>query len=340
MSSTFGENIKLSVFGGSHQEAVGMTIDGLPAGFEIDMDMLREFMERRAPGRDKLSTSRKEPDIPRFVSGVVDGKTTGDPVTCVIENKDTRSGDYEEIKNKPRPGHADYTAHIKYNGNEDYRGGGHFSGRLTAPICVAGGIVKQILAKEGISVDAGISEIAGIEIVDEKTKEKAFSEIEKARKDGDSVGGIVGCGVTGLPAGIGGPLFGGLEGAISKAVFGIPAVKGIEFGRGFEASRMRGSENNDPFDFDKDGNVVTTTNNAGGILGGISTGMPVIFRVAFKPTPSIAKEQDTIDYETGKRAKITVKGRHDPCVALRAVPVVEAVCALAVYDLLRGTDNE
>jgi len=337
MSSVFGTNIKLSVFGESHSQAIGMTLDGVSAGEKIDMDELTAFMERRAPGRDSRSTARREADVPEFLAGVRDGVTCGTPITAIIRNNDVRSKDYDDMKNIPRPGHADYPAHIRYGGNEDYRGGGHFSGRLTAPLCIAGGIIKQILEKRGITACAKIDEIHGVRITDEATYEKAMEEIDKAREDGDSVGGIVSCEIKGLPAGIGDPMFGGVENVISQAVFGIPAVKGIEFGRGFDASRIKGSENNDPYDFDDDGNVITATNNAGGILGGLTSGMPVTFRAAFKPTPSIAKEQQSIDYRTNEKTVLKVKGRHDPCVVIRAVPVVEAMAAIAVYDILKGS---
>lgn len=334
MSSVFGKNIVVSVFGESHSAAIGMTLDGIPAGEKIDLDELQKFMERRAPGRDSKSTARHEDDIPEFLSGIKDGVTCGTPITAVIHNKDVKSQDYDEMKNIPRPGHADFPAHIKYGGNEDYRGGGHFSGRLTAPICIAGGIVKQILDRKGITVNARVDEIHSIKIRDEKSYDAAMAQIYKAKADGDSVGGIVSCEIKGVPAGIGDPMFDGVENVISQAVFGIPAVKGIEFGRGFDAANIMGSENNDPFDFDDEGNVITETNNHGGILGGLTSGMPITFRAAFKPTPSIAKEQQSIDYRTGQKTVLKVRGRHDPCVVLRAVPVVEAAAALAIYDLM------
>ena len=336
MSSVFGTNIKLSIFGESHSREIGMTLDGIPAGEKIDLEELQKFMDRRAPGKDERSTARHEDDIPEFITGIKNGVTCGTPVTAVIRNKDVRSQDYEDMKNVPRPGHADYPAHVKYCGNEDYRGGGHFSGRLTAPMCIAGGIVKQILSRKGITVEAKVDEIHGVQISDERLYEKAMAEIDAAREEGDSVGGIVSCVITGLPAGIGDPMFGGVENVISQAVFGIPAVKGIEFGKGFDAARIRGSENNDPFTVDEHGAVITEGNNHGGVLGGLTSGMPVTFRAAFKPTPSIAKPQKTINYETGEQEELVIKGRHDPCVAVRAVPVVEAAAALAVYDLLLG----
>lgn len=326
MASAFGHNIKIQIFGQSHSEAIGVVIDGLPAGFPIDMDKLGEFMARRAPGQNKYSTPRKEADKPEFVSGLVGNTTCGAPLAALIHNTNTRSGDYDNIRDIPRPAHADFTAHVKYKGFEDVSGGGHFSGRLTAPLCIAGGIAKQILESKGILVEAKIDEIGG-------NSEDPYSEIDKAREDGDSVGGIISCIATGIPAGYGNPMFDGVENKIAQIVFGIPAVKGIEFGRGFDAGRIRGSENNDEFYFDGD-QVKTRTNNHGGILGGITSGMPVTFRVAIKPTPSISQEQASISYSKGEDAVLEVKGRHDPCIVPRAVPCVEAACAIAVLDIL------
>lgn len=326
MASAFGHNMKIQIFGQSHSEAIGVVIDGLPAGFPIDMDKLGEFMARRAPGQNKYSTPRKEADKPEFVSGLVGNTTCGAPLAALIHNTNTRSGDYDNIRDIPRPAHADFTAHVKYKGFEDVSGGGHFSGRLTAPLCIAGGIAKQILESKGILVEAKIDEIGG-------NSEDPYSEIDKAREDGDSVGGIISCIATGIPAGYGNPMFDGVENKIAQIVFGIPAVKGIEFGRGFDAGRIRGSENNDEFYFDGD-QVKTRTNNHGGILGGITSGMPVTFRVAIKPTPSISQEQASISYSKGEDAVLEVKGRHDPCIVPRAVPCVEAACAIAVLDIL------
>lgn len=324
MSSTYGENILVSIFGESHGKAIGVTISGLPAGITIDMNSLNEFMARRAPG-GKYSTPRKEGDIPEFLSGIVDGVTCGSPITAIIENNNTRSGDYAAMVRTPRPGHADFVAHVKYGGYEDYRGGGHFSGRLTASLCIAGGIFLQILGKLGICISAGILEIGG-------NSENPFREIENAGAKGDSVGGIISCEIKGMPVGIGEPIFHGLENKISQAVFGIPAVKGIEFGRGFEAARLHGSENNDVFY--KDGErFLTRTNNHGGILGGISSGMPLTFKVAVKPTPSISLKQNTVNYE-GENVELQIKGRHDPCIVPRAVACVEAAAAMAVIDLI------
>ncbi|MGN0733267.1 MAG: chorismate synthase [Emergencia sp.] len=326
MSSTYGKNLKIAIFGQSHSEAIGVTMDGLPAGFSIDMDELQNFMNRRAPGRDKYSTPRKEADKPDFISGLVGNVTCGAPLTAIIKNTNTRSSDYDNIRDIPRPGHADFTAHVKYGGFEDVSGGGHFSGRLTAPLCIAGGIVKQILAESGITVDAVIKEIGG-------NSEDPYRAIEEARGRGDSVGGIIECTVNGLPAGIGNPMFDGVENNIAKAVFAIPAVKGIEFGRGFDAGRICGSENNDEFYYEGE-QVRTRTNNHGGILGGITSGMPVVFRVAVKPTPSISIQQNSISYSRGEDDILKVRGRHDPCIVPRAVPCVEAACAIALYDLI------
>lgn len=328
MASEFGKNIRVSIFGESHGAAIGVSIDGMPAGVSVDMERLQHFLDRRAPGRSRFTTARREEDRPEFLCGIRGGVTCGTPITAIIRNRDTRSGDYSQMEDIPRPGHADYAARMRYGGNEDCRGGGHFSGRLTAPLCVAGGIFLQTLEAEGITVRARILEIGG-------NTEDPRGEIEKAMAEKDSVGGIIECVVNGMPPGIGDPIYDGLENRISLAVFGIPAVKGIEFGRGFEAARLRGSENNDAFYFDG-GTVKTRTNNHGGILGGISSGMPIVFRVAIKPTPSIGKEQDSIRYDTGENVKMTVQGRHDPCIVPRAVPCVEAAAAMAIYDLMAG----
>ena len=328
MASEFGKNIRVSIFGESHGAAIGVSIDGMPAGVSVDMERLQHFLDRRAPGRSRFTTARREEDRPEFLCGIRGGVTCGTPITAIIRNRDTRSGDYSQMENIPRPGHADYAARMRYGGNEDCRGGGHFSGRLTAPLCVAGGIFLQALEAEGITVRARILEIGG-------NTEDPRGEIEKAMAEKDSVGGIIECVVNGMPPGIGDPIYDGLENRISLAVFGIPAVKGIEFGRGFEAARLRGSENNDAFYFDG-GTIKTRTNNHGGILGGISSGMPIVFRVAVKPTPSIGKEQDSIRYDTGENVKMTVQGRHDPCIVPRAVPCVEAAAAMAIYDLMAG----
>ncbi|MCL2696483.1 MAG: chorismate synthase [Oscillospiraceae bacterium] len=321
MPSEFGKNIKVSVFGESHGAAIGAVIDGLPAGEEINEAELFSFMARRAPGKT-LTTPRKEADTPRFVSGVYEGKTTGSPVCVVIENTDTRSSDYKKMQTIPRPGHADFTAWLRYAGHADMRGGGHFSGRLTAPVCAVGGVALQILKRRGIAINAHIYSIGGV-------RGEAMYELIK-NLDGDSVGGVIECEAAGVPAGLGGGVY-GLESKLSYALFGVPGVKGVEFGSGFEGSRKKGSENNDAFIVENN-EIVTATNNHGGLLGGITTGMPLVFRIALKPTPSIALEQDSVDLETLKSVKLKIEGRHDPCIAIRAVPVAEAVCALVLLD--------
>lgn len=360
MSSSFGKNIIVNVFGQSHGKAIGMLMDNVPAGEKIDMDELMQFLDRRKPGKNKLSTGRKESDVPVFLSGIQDDMTCGTPICAIIENNDQRSSDYNELKDKPRPGHADYTAFVKWNGLADMRGGGHFSGRLTAPICIAGGIAKQILARKGIFVGAHLMEVAGIcddafemipdravfdavaakdfPVINDIKGKSMMQAIENAAADGDSVGGVIECAVIGVREGLGSPMFEGVEGKMAQVIFGIPAIKGIEFGAGFLASRMKGSENNDAFYIDK-GEIKTRTNNAGGILGGITNGMPIVFRAAVKPTPSIAKEQDTISLAGGCDAKLKIKGRHDPCIAHRAVPVVEAAAALVILDMVMEENN-
>ena len=328
MSSSYGENIRITIFGQSHAPAIGVTIEGLPAGFTIDRAALQAFLDRRAPGRDPTATARREADEPEFLSGLVGDVTCGAPLTAIIRNANTRSQDYEELRAVPRPGHADWPAQVRFGGFQDVAGGGHFSGRLTAPLCIAGGIVLQILAQEGVSVQARAERIAG-----ETDPERQRAAILAAKAAGDSVGGVIAAEVRGLPVGVGDPMFGGLENRIAQAVFGIPAVKGIEFGDGFAASERRGSENNDPYRM-VDGKVKPVTNHAGGILGGLSTGEPITFRVAIKPTSSIAIEQDSVNLQTGENARLRVHGRHDPCIVPRAVPCVEAAAALAVYDAL------
>lgn len=348
MGSTFNGNIRFTIFGQSHSSAIGVTVEGLPAGFEPDMEKLSAFMKRRAPGQNDYSTSRTEADAPEFISGLFDGKLCGAPLTAIIHNNNTRSGDYSGLKLNPRPGHADYTAGVKYGGFQDYTGGGHFSGRLTAPLCIVGGICLQLLEKEGIQVFSRIAEIGGIPdngeltastankafpVCDDIQGEKMREAILQAKAEGDSLGGVIECCVTGVPAGLGDPMFDGLENRIASLVFGIPAIKGIEFGLGFESARLRGSENNDAF-FTDGNSVFTKTNNCGGILGGISNGMPVCFRAAVKPTPSILKEQSTVDLSTMTGTALAIHGRHDPCIVPRAVPCIEAAAAIAIYDAL------
>ncbi|MDD4311995.1 MAG: chorismate synthase [Eubacteriales bacterium] len=356
MSSEFGNTLRVGIFGESHGRAIGVTMQNLPAGEEIDLVALEAFLDRRKPGKNALSTARNEPDRPVFLAGLVDGKTTGSPLCAIIENRDARSRDYAELLDKPRPGHADYTAYLKWAGKADMRGGGHFSGRLTAPLCIAGGIAKQILARKNVFVGAHLASVAGIadeafprhptQTLFDEVAQKSFpvlndekgcimqEAILSASKDGDSVGGVIECAATGFPAGLGNPMFDGLENRLSAAIFGIPAVKGLEFGAGFAATTLHGSENNDPFRIDQDGAITTKTNHAGGILGGISTGQPIVLRVAMKPTPSIAKPQQTVSLSKMENAELIVHGRHDPCVAHRAVPVVEAVMALVLLDFL------
>lgn len=354
MSSTYGENLKLSIFGQSHGTAIGMTLDGIPAGLPVDTDALQVFLNRRAPGQNDWSTPRKEADRPEFLSGILDGYTCGAPITTVIYNKNTRSGDYANLKDCPRPGHADFTAQIKYGGFQDAAGGGHFSGRLTAPLCIAGGLCKQWLEGMGILVFAHIAAITGISdtpfdplapdmdsiqpefpVINQDAGARMRAAISAARSDGDSVGGIVECAVTGLPAGVGEPMFGGAEGRIAQIVYGVPAVKGVEFGAGFAAAKLRGSQNNDDYVI-SDGQIHTATNNAGGILGGITTGMPLIFRAALKPTPSISRPQQSVSLSSGEMQELVIKGRHDPCIVPRAVPVIEAAAAIAIFDMILG----
>ena len=351
MSSTFiGRQLRLSIFGQSHSEAIGMTLDGLPAGLQVDMDKLQAFLNRRAPGQNDWSTPRKEEDRPEFLCGIKDGCTCGVPLTAIIRNNNTRPKDYSQLKITPRPGHADYTAEIKYRGYQDYSGGGHFSGRMTAPLCIAGGILKQALEQRGVTVDARIAAIAGIwdksaftasvadkpfPVVDDEIGERMREAITSARAEGDSVGGVIECVVRGLPVGIGEPMFDGIENQIARTVFAVPAVKGIEFGAGFAAADMRGSDNNDSFTV-RDGRIETLTNNAGGILGGITDGMPIVFRVAIKPTPSIAKTQQSVNLQTMQPEDLCITGRHDPCIVPRAVPVIEAAAAIAISDLILG----
>ena len=327
MSNSFGNKFRFTVFGQSHAPAIGVTVEGLPSGLEIDMDKLQAFMARRAPG-GKYSTSRKEADMPEFIAGLAEGKTCGAPLTAIIRNTNTRSSDYEYMRNIPRPGHADYCAMVKYGDSRDFSGGGQFSGRLTAPMCIAGGIALQQLEARGVSISARIAAIGG-----ETDEEKMFELIDRVRAEGDSVGGVIECTVNGLEAGYGEPMFDGVENRLAQVIFGVPAVKGIEFGAGFEAAKMRGSEHNDAFLLE-DGKVVTATNRHGGILGGISSGMPIVFRVAIKPTPSIAMEQDSVDMKSMESVKLSIKGRHDPCIVPRAVPVIEAAAAAAIYDLI------
>jgi len=357
MSSNIGQNIKISIFGQSHSEAIGVVIDGLPPAEEINLDEVMAFMSRRAPGKNKFSTARQEADAPEILSGLKNGKTCGAPLCAIIKNSNTRSSDYDNLIDMPRPSHADYPAHVKYKGANDVSGGGHFSGRLTAPLCFAGAVCKQILKRKGIIIGAHIASIAGIydtpfdmvsiseetlenviskefPVLDDGCGEKMKNAILEAKNDLDSVGGIIECCALGVPVGVGDPMFDGIENKISQIVFGIPAVRGIEFGAGFKAAEMRGSEHNDSYYYDETGSIKTKTNNHGGAIGGISTGMPIVFRAAFKPTPSIAKEQDSISLQNKTNAKLEIHGRHDPCIVQRAVPCLEAAAAVAILDMM------
>lgn len=354
MSSTYGENLKLSIFGQSHGAGIGMTMDGIPAGLPVDPEVLQQFLNRRAPGQNDWSTPRKEEDRPEFLSGILDGYTCGAPIAALIRNTNTRSGDYANLKDCPRPGHADYTAQVKYGGFQDAAGGGHFSGRLTAPLCIAGGLCKQWLEEMGIRIGAHILAIGecrdtyfdplspeldqvgrDFPVLNPDTGAAMRECIAQTRTARDSVGGLVECAVTGLPAGIGEPMFGGVESRIAQIVYGIPAVKGVEFGIGFDCACVPGSQNNDNYTV-AEGKVVTQTNHAGGILGGITNGMPVIFTAAFKATPSVACPQQSVSLSRMEETTLQVKGRHDPCIVPRAVPVVEAAAAIAIYDMILG----
>lgn len=326
MRNVYGDVFRVEIYGESHSPEIGVVIEGVPRGMRLDMGALQAFMDRRAPGRDEFSTPRKEPDVPEFLSGFSGGIADGSAVRAVIRNTNVRSHDYET--SVPRPGHADWPARVKYGEGYSFAGGGKFSGRLTAPMCIAGGIAKQILAERGISVSARAVSIAG-----ESDEEKMKAAILAAKAEGDSVGGVIECTVTGMPVGIGEHMFHGIENRVSQAVFAIPAVKGIEFGAGFAAAEMKGSENNDAYRV-IDGEVKTLTNNAGGVLGGMTTGSPVVFRVAMKPTPSIFKTQKSVDLSVMENVDLNVKGRHDPCVVFRAVPCVEAAGAIALADAL------
>ena len=356
MSSNFGNNIKLSIFGESHGEAIGCVIDSLPSGIKLDMDKIYFDMARRAPGKDKTATPRLEKDIPHILSGVLNGVTTGAPLAMVIENTNTKSGDYSNLLTTPRPSHSDYPAFVKYDGKNDIRGGGHFSGRLTAPLVFAGAIAKQILSQKGITVGAHILQIAGVydesfdkadvtsdeilgvsskpfSVIDDSVEGKMREKVESARLDGDSVGGIIECAAVGLPVGVGANIFSTVEGHISSALFGVPAVKGVEFGAGFELANMTGYEANDFYTV-KDGKVKVEKNNNGGIIGGMTDGAPIIIRAVIKPTPSIAKVQKSVNLQTMKEEELSIHGRHDPCIVPRAVPVIESAVAFALADLL------
>ncbi len=345
MSNTFGTALRLSIFGQSHAPAIGMTLEGLPAGFRPDGKALQEFLNRRAPGQGAHTTSRKEADVPEFLSGLVNGTTCGAPLCAVIRNTNVRSQDYVNLQEIPRPSHADYPARMKYGEAHDSRGGGKFSGRLTAPLCVAGGLCLQLLEQKGIRIGAQILRIGSVEnprfdpLAPEipspfaTPTEAMLEEIAAAKAELDSVGGIIECAVTGLPVGLGEPMFDGLENRLAQILFAIPGVKGVDFGSGFDCAAMRGSQHNDPYYVNQNGAVQTRSNHAGGILGGLSTSMPLILRVAIKPTPSIGKAQESVSF-SGKGGMLEVKGRHDPCIVPRAVPCVEAAAAIAILDTI------
>ena len=357
MSGMWGNNIRVSIFGESHGNAIGINIDGLPSGFSIDMDKVMVEMARRAPGKSPLSTPRKEGDVPEILSGYFEGKTTGTPLCAIIRNSNTKSKDYSKLKDVMRPGHADYTGVVRYDGFNDYRGGGHFSGRITAPLVFAGAICKQILESKGIVIAAHVNSIGSIKdksfldvdineelissfngkelpLINSELEEAMREEVMNARKDMDSIGGTIECAVLGIKPGIGNPFFDSVESTLAHLMFSVPAVKGIEFGKGFDISKMRGSEANDEYYLD--GKIIKTkTNNNGGILGGITNGMPIVFNVAIKPTASIYKEQSTVNIATMEETKLSIEGRHDPCIVQRALPVIEAVTAIGILELMQ-----
>ena len=357
MSGVWGNNLKISIFGESHGTGIGITIDGLPSGIELDLEEIDKEMNRRAPGRNNLSTARKEGDKPEILSGYFEGKTTGTPLCAIIRNSNTKSKDYSKLKDVMRPGHADYTGAIRYDGFNDYRGGGHFSGRITAPLVFAGAICKQILESKGIVIAAHVNSIGRIKdksfldvdineklissfngkelpLINSKLEEAMREEVMKARKDMDSIGGTIECAVLGIKPGIGNPFFDSVESTLAHLMFSVPAVKGIEFGKGFQISEMKGSEANDEY-YLEGKTIKTKTNNNGGILGGITNGMPIVFNVAIKPTASIFKEQNTVNIATMEETKLSIEGRHDPCIVQRALPVIEAVTAIGILELMQ-----
>ncbi|MCB2295006.1 chorismate synthase [Clostridium algoriphilum] len=356
MSGQWGKKVKYSIFGESHGRGIGITIDGLPPGIKLDMDFINSEMQRRAPGRDEFSTKRKEGDKVEILSGYFNGYTTGTPLCGVIFNENQNSKDYDKLKDLARPGHADYTGKVKYSGFNDYRGGGHFSGRITAPLVFAGAIAKQILLDKGIKIGSHILSIGNIydsyfdgvninrktltdilkkdfPVLDDLKGEEMKNIILKAKEETDSVGGIIEATILNLPCGLGEPFFDSIESTLAQLLFSVPAVKGVEFGMGFEITKIRGSQANDVPYIDKI-DVSTKTNNNGGINGGISNGMPIVFRVAMKPTPSIAKLQNTIDMASYENSQVMIKGRHDPCIVLRALPVIEACAAMSILDFI------
>ena len=358
MSSINLKKLKLTVYGKSHADYIGFRLDGIPAGFTINFDEINAFCRRRTPSDAVYSTKRREDDRPTFISGIKDGKTTGETIEAIIENRDAVSSDYETVKDVPRPSHADYVAYVKYGKDRDYRGGGEFSGRMTAPLCVAGAICLQYLQKYGVKIISHVSSAGKIKdkpfdlsdplssgtilsdfpVLSESAKKQMLEEIKNASDRGDSVGGTIETAVIGLKAGIGGPGFDSLEGKLSEMIFGVPAVRAIEFGNGTGISEMRGSEANDPFEV-SNGKIITKTNNSGGINGGISNGMPIVFKVFMRPTPSISVEQDSISLSERVNKKLKLTGRHDPCLTVRALPAIESAAAVAVLDSLLDNEN-
>ena len=357
MASSWGEQLKITLFGESHGPAVGVVIDGVPAGETLDPNEIQRVMARRSPGRNRWSSARSEEDSVTIVSGWYQGQTTGTPLCMMIANKDARLKDYEKFSSIPRPSHADYTGLVRFRGAADPRGGGHFSGRLTAPLCAAGAICKQMLERRGVEIFARVAELGGVPdaeldtanpdierlrtlskkefpVLDDLQGEKMLALVEDVRTKGDSVGGVIQCLILGLPAGLGDPIFGGVESRLASLLYGIPAVKAVSFGDGFAVARRLGSENNDPLYLDDDGQVRTATNHEGGLNGGVTNGMPVVFQIAIKPTPSIALQQRSVNMETGTEELLTIEGRHDPCIVPRAVVAVEAAAAIAMTDLM------
>ena len=354
MSSFFGQHLKLSLFGQSHGAGIGVTVDGFPAGMDIDMDALNAMMARRAPGQNAMTTARREADLPEFLSGVLNGRTTGQPIAAIIRNTDQHSRDYGDGVDLARPGHADYTGHARYFGFEDWRGGGHFSGRLTAPIVLAGALCMQWLEKQGVRVECHVKQLGNVvddslldvpesadlsylktmtlPVLQEGLDKNMEAVILAARDRQDSVGGVLECRAVGLPAGLGAPFFDSVESVLSHLLFSVPAVKGVSFGEGFNFAALPGSVANDPLRMDGE-RIVTETNRAGGINGGITNGMPVVFQCVIRATPSIAQEQKTVSLKNRENADIAVRGRHDPCILPRAVPVIEAMTAIGLMEL-------
>ena len=355
MSASFGRQFRLTIFGESHGGGIGMVIDGIPAGFRIDEDAIARHMARRAPGNDPTATARKEPDRVKIVSGLLGGRATGAPLCGIIENTNTRSGDYAQLASRMRPGHADYAGYVKYGGHNDPRGGGHFSGRITAPLVFAGSIARQLLAAQGVTIGAHIAAIGPLcdarfdpvaltaetltalhdlrfPLLAPEMEAPMRAHIDEARMAQDSTGGVIECAAVGVRAGVGSPFFDSVESVASHILFSVPAVKGVAFGDGFALAQLRGSQANDPMRV-AGGRVVCTANHNGGVTGGITNGMPIVLRVAVKPTPSIAQPQQSVDIHAMQNTELAITGRHDPCIVPRAVVVVESALALALCEL-------